>query len=365
MITIQKHKLEPHISLHQYVTNKKIDLWRSIQQKTIIYLDLRFWINLRDANKSQKAKYIRLLNTLKKGVSKGIILCPISESIFLELLKQDDVSTRYKTAELIDDLSLGITLENEHCRIQYEISSCFSRLGKFPTSIVPNYQRVWTKAAYVLGETHPAHARFEKEDELAIQKAFFDHMWELPLTKLISTIKTEVDTNADIGNILDNGKFAHANEIKSYQQAFKNEARGMADICDGFALEAIRDSAIIQGVMYEKPSAESERELRNNCKHLLAHLLEKKEVRKDLKTLHILISLHATHRWNRDQRFKNNDLYDFNHAAAALGYCDAFLTEGPLKTMLNQNHHSLKDDFNCISISDTEEATSYIEKLIS
>lgn len=340
-------------------------MWRSIQQRKIIYLDLRFWINLRDANKNQKAKYIKLLNALKKGVSKGKIVCPISESIFLELLKQSDISSRCKTAELIDNLSFGITLENTHCRIQYEISSCFSKLGKFHNITVSNYENVWTKVAYVLGETHPKATQFGKEDELAIQKAFFDHMWKLPLTKLISMIKPESSINEEIGNLLDDGKFAHANEIKSYKQAFKNEARGMADICDDFAIKAIRDSAIIQGAMHEVPSAESERELRNNCKHLIAHLLEKREVKQDLKTLHILISLHATHRWNRDQRFKNNDLYDFDHAAAALGYCDAFFTEHPLKTMLNQNHHGLKDDFNCISISDAQEATSYIEKLIS
>ena len=39
-------------------------------------------------------------------------------------------------------------------------------------------------------------------------------------------------------------------------------------------------------------------------------------------------------RWDKRRQFRPNDFYDFHHASAAMAYFDAFLTEEPLREMI-------------------------------
>ena len=57
--------------------------------------------------------------------------------------------------------------------------------------------------------------------------------------------------------------------------------------------------------------------------------------------------MHAALRWNRTQKLNANDIFDFHHAGAALGYCDALLTDGPMHTLLMQRHLAIERDFSC------------------
>lgn len=79
-----------------------------------------------------------------------------------------------------------------------------------------------------------------------------------------------------------------------------------------------------------------------------------------LPTLHISALCYSAIRWDKKRNLSANDIYDFQHAAAAIGYCDAFLTEKPLMTLLAQRNLKIKADFRCAVISDIEEATQWI-----
>ena len=84
---------------------RAIELGSSLSSFTKVYLDKRFWILLRDASigRSTCSAVDSLLNSLRLAVQKGDLICPISGSIFFELLKQEDIKTRRSTAELIDN----------------------------------------------------------------------------------------------------------------------------------------------------------------------------------------------------------------------------------------------------------------------
>ena len=75
-------------------------------------MDLRFWIFLRDVElgRNDNQELIKLLDRIKFLVDEGLVICPISETVFIELMKQSDHETRLATARLIDRLSLGVTL---------------------------------------------------------------------------------------------------------------------------------------------------------------------------------------------------------------------------------------------------------------
>src|SRR5260370_30320132 len=100
------------MDLDSYVRTRQIDLARSLQSRAKVYLDLRFWIIARDvdAGLRKAPQERRLLDLLRLGVAQKRLICPISESTFMELLKQRDTVSRMATASLIHELSLRLTL---------------------------------------------------------------------------------------------------------------------------------------------------------------------------------------------------------------------------------------------------------------
>jgi hypothetical protein len=61
-------------------------------------------------------------------------------------------------------------------------------------------------------------------------------------------------------------------------------------------------------------------------------------IRQQLRTLHIHAALHAAFRWDKARRFTSNNLYDFEHASAALAYCQLFFTEDWLHSTITARH---------------------------
>ena len=101
--------------------------------------------------------------------------------------------------------------------------------------------------------------------------------------------------------------------------------------------------------------ADSTRQLYN----FFCAAIEKKEVALALRTLHIGALCHAAVRWDKKRKLTANDLYDFHHAEAAVAYCDVFLTENPLRTLLKQRHLQIDQDFSCRIISSRAEAAKW------
>lgn len=78
-----------------------------------------------------------------------------------------------------------------------------------------------------------------------------------------------------------------------------------------------------------------------------------------MRSLHIKSLLHAAVQWNKKQALKPNDLFDFDHAAA-VAYCDAFFTDGPLRAMLSRGDLGLKEEFGYFVSSDADECLRYL-----
>jgi hypothetical protein len=188
--SIAKHLQRREISTDTYVKRKIIALGVSISRLIKIYLDQRFWILLRDVHigRSTRPDVRRLLNTLRLSVQKGHLICPISDTIFLELLKQEDINTRRSTAQLIDELSLGITLVPNQQRTGQELVGVFTKFADDGRDFHIVDHLVWSKLGYVLGVAHPSLPSSDPDYERALQKAFFDLMWNFPLANQIDMV---------------------------------------------------------------------------------------------------------------------------------------------------------------------------------
>lgn len=311
---------------------KRVKLGAEVASRRRIYLDQRFWLLLRDASlgNCRESGIAELLSFLRASVKEGLLICPISESVFVELLKQGDDSTRMATAELIDELSRGVTLIPFDERVRQELCNSFYQHAG-ATELIPIEELVWTKLSYVLGEIHPSNTPFQREDELALQKAFADHMWDISLREMVACIGVPPSASMDWDSIAtrlnDNNK-AHRSTLRSYPQTLKIELEG--------GLSLFRDELIQLSIEIEQRGY--------SVGSRLAHLSEKKRFEAfvfSIPTLHISASCHAAVRWDQKRNLCGNDLFDFHHAQAALAYCNVFLTEKPLSDMLNQRHLDL------------------------
>jgi hypothetical protein len=227
---------------------------------------------------------------------------------------------------------------------------------------------VWSKLIYVLGFLHPSATPFDPDTELAMQKAFFDHMWTMSLEQMIGMIggntgMADLDFSV-LAQTLNSGVAQHSNDLRSFEQAKAAEMEGAIDVCGDIILDIVSDIAARKGEpIVSKASAEWPR-LRAQWTRMLSLALKNNPTTRDhIRTLYIEACLHAGFRWDKARRFKGNDIYDFHHADAALAYCRAFFTERPLQSLIQARHLTLDKAYDCCVIADVSEAIAWLSKL--
>jgi hypothetical protein len=93
--------------------------------------------------------------------------------------------------------------------------------------------------------------------------------------------------------------------------------------------------------------------------------LTEKKPNTALPLFRILAGLHSYIRWQRRRPFRFEDFFDIRHAAAAIPYCDVFLTEKFLKTACTSPLLDLGRTFATQIISDEDEALRLVSGLAS
>jgi hypothetical protein len=349
------------VTIERHSRMRQIELGQRLASRRKVYLDACFWIMVRDAALGIRtgASERKILHFLRRGVRAGTIVCPISASMFMELMKQPFTpERRIATARLIDELSLGVSIMAEHMVMGTEISA-FLHAAQEDVSLPPLQELVWTKVSYVLGDIYPALDLLSPDEELEMQKKFFDHLWDQSLSSMIETIGNapvpgdhfqalSKDTNVQTQ--------IYRDELKSYEGTYDIELRGVIEVVGDVAADIIGDMAAKATGQRLVPTPEERAETVKMCRNLLYHAMKQRKHRAVLRTLHVGVSLHSGMRWDKERKFKPNDYYDFQHATTALSYCDYFLTDGPLHILITQPQLDLERVNGCKVLSDPAEA---------
>lgn len=369
--SIDRHRASPEVSLDRHTRSRLLELGAMLAPRKAIYLDLCFWILLRDAMRSGAPDVgLQMLSTLRGLVKSGVAFCPISDGTFLELFKQTDSASRVATAGLIDELSLGVTLVPFHLRVGTEIAH-YVHSAKPGANLYPLRELAWSKLSYVMGFVHPTKMAFDVATNLAIQKAFFDHMWNnVSLVQMCSHLG-EAFVHADplhfrqTSSNLNEQNQIHAADLKSFRKTYKDELIGVLDLFAGTLAQILAPMLPLEAGPLPADGTGERAEVDRQCLSFLVGALGTEVGRKAIRSLHIKSLLHAAVRWNKKQALKPNDLFDFDHAAAAIGYCDAFFTDGPLRAMLSRRDLGLIEDFRCFVGSEVEECQRYLEGIFN
>ncbi|MCK9463065.1 MAG: hypothetical protein M0R80_25865 [Proteobacteria bacterium] len=293
--------------------------------KTAVYLDMKYWILLREAaSGNPRGEHdATLLALVREKVASGVVFCPIGEATRLELLKQSDPGSRLATVKIIGDLSLGVALDDPLQLIETEI--CFSLFQHLGVPFPSPHRSAWIRFTVLDSNGLEDEAR----------------------TKLN-------ERTARVADQLNDMNAASSCEHNTYQKVFSTELGGLADLCGGKVMSIAVELARLRGLQVQGGNEEQLEKLRNVGRHFLSLVLERDF--DSMPTLHIMASLHASIRWHKNRKLKPNDLFDFDHAAAAIAYCDIFLTEKPLCSMVKQRHLALDERYHCRVIADPSEA---------
>lgn len=164
----------------------------------------------------------------------------------------------------------------------------------------------------------------------------------------------------DIANRLNRENAAHAPSMKSFAQVYRDEINGVLELAAPIAADVLQDMARKALGPAAQPSTEEREAITRQCLGLLRAAIRKPVGRRALRTLQVGALLHAALRWNRTQKLNANDMFDFHHAGAALGYCDVLLTDGPMHALLKQRHLAIERDFPCRVMSSVEDAADWV-----
>jgi hypothetical protein len=352
--TFEEHQKNPEISVNKYIREKCIELSNFVLSHKIVYLDTKFWIIIRDVslgrnkNEAENDLYKKIIELAE---SKKCIF-PISQDTFLEVLKQQDKETLKETARLIDSLSKGVSLISLEERIAVEISHFLYEFSEL--EIYERKEMVWTKLTYAMGFTTPTNDWIDKTLDEVIQKAFIDQMWSISLLDIIEFMEKKGDSLArksyrpsNRADLLNRGKFDHADENKTFQEMFLTELVGILDVYkDQFSyfmakLYEKKTSNIVTSHEFNNTGYESD------LFNMICNMFKFGKAKDRLPTLAILSGLHAVTRWDKERKFKDNDGHDFNHAASALPYADYFFTEKSLTHLITQKLTEYDKIYSC------------------
>jgi len=343
----------------EYVGLYRDQLLRGLDRTLVIYLDTNFWVRLRDAARGTgSAEATRLLQTLRTMVRRREALCVSQIYSLLEVGKQEEQSLRV-TAELLDELTEGVAIASPDDLLRWE---CAQFVAATVKRDVTHGLCPWTKVGQIHKNELPAlPGPATVAGAEAVLKAAIDSLWNLPFEYAFERLGW--DTKNKLGFHIDDEVLANVEKRKAEQLA------------KGYTLEQVRASEFEQQVHAQLMPVATEllrtwHTARNFPEGLSALLRDQRTVGhtaveqfkarslgKLLPGLSIRTELYALYETDRNTKkpISSNDWFDSSHAAAALPYCDVFLTERNLAHKLRQ---MLKADvqYGCEVIGSLEEA---------
>jgi hypothetical protein len=337
--TFAYHLAHPQVSPHGHILAKSRDCAAFVNARKALYLDTKFWIKLRDALLGAPAEPVdaSLLTALRGAVKGGHWVCPVASDIVAELLNIGDETKRRAAAELVDELSQGITLLMEFERHAVEIEDFIRRrLGE---PVTPARDQMWTCPGFVFGLTVPTNPALDAATMMALQKAFIDHLYTLRYAtqdRMVGQTPKKLRDRSGFAAKLNQLNQQNAATVTSWEKLLREEFFGMLDV----SLPTI--ARTLDGMAeqhFNQPASEADRAVSKATARqfaaVLGHLFDKKQLGDFVPSFVVRAKLAAGVRWDKKRQYRENDFHDFSHAVAALPYFDYFATERSLAHLIS------------------------------
>lgn len=340
--------------MNHYLLQKQIDLGNSISNCKKIYLDINYWVKLRDQESDADRE---LFNKLEKLVADNKCVLPISETIFYEILKQNDVNSLKKMAAVITKFSKGISIVSDQERQQLEFVNFIHAKTQKP--IFDLKVTIWTKISINIIYNMLLKYEPEKADN-----RFVDFLENISFDKIITLADNPnfkpFKFKDDI-EFFNKSKEKYKNENTSFKQMYLSELGGYLETFMDDFIKYMDDIYFLENSKH-LTSKEKEKVHFTNWSLCIYNLVKLNKIKTELPSFTIFSELNASIRWNKERKYSDgNDTFDFLHATAALPYYDYFFTEKELRTIIEQC--KLDKNYDCIVLSDINNIIKELESL--
>lgn len=366
---IKRHLKSPEVSVVDHYRLLKQQVAETVRGRHRLYLDTRYWVFIRDAalGRAKKPEHEAILRGLKEKVISGVAICPLSDVAVMEMTAQTDDVTRAATAELWDELSLGVALQTEPERVHTEFEQ-FLRYPRAEDVPRPLSDLVWTRPCFVFGEAFPSLDGLPEEAQVAFQKAALDDMWAISFREMGTESAAELAMSEKFQRTAEGinatmRQFQH--EIPTFNKAFLAEISGALDGARDMLTGAVLQQYVQQGNSLEGVTKEQVQHMHGAMRAALtnAFRFRRDVMAKRLPTVYLHAMAHAAIRSDLKRKFNGNFLRDIHHGSAGVGYHHAVFTERPLTVLLTAGNMAVDRTFACKVVSDERDVLSYLEAL--
>lgn len=288
------------IDFESYKKQKITDLNRQTRTKIKIYLDLNYLIKMRDSlGEDNSSMYKIIFFKLKELVKNEKVICPFSDSISDEILKQSNPESRVKTAEILDILSDNIAIKP----LYYIIMAEFNNVLRFYNGQKIKEIDYWDYPISTIGDIN-FNTSVDNNLDTNLNKII---NWEGIISATIQEIVAmQKDLKcSNVSSILETifNSIPFQSDEKSFEKIIHNE------LCSSF----ISIGEILK-LSYDKVQ-DLIGKFRNN------------EIKKVAPSIFIFSSLHGEMMRDKYRKYNKNDYYDIFHCCLAIPSCDYFFTE--------------------------------------
>ncbi|MCR8556917.1 hypothetical protein KXD93_04660 [Mucilaginibacter sp. BJC16-A38] len=348
------------LPIDRYLANKSLEISAANRGLKIVYLDVNYWIRLRNQSTGSPGEDRAMLDKALSLAAERKCIFPVSDIVYYEILKQQDERSRRDTFNIVSQLSGNIALMDDHKRIKIEFLHWMAAGQNAVTHTAD--QLVWSKLPLVIAYPGLAAVDYSTGTN-EIQDAFFDFMGEIPMVDIsaVENLHQYPFTFKDNVDEMNANKKAYAHQNKTAVQLFLSELGGVLDGADEILKAAMREK------YFKDTGREASIEEINTTgtmewRSLIYHCFKQNKVGSHLPFFRICAALYASFRWNKERQYKDgNDTLDVMHACAALPYCDYFFTERELHTIIEQQ--KLDQLYNCTVASKTDVVMQLLDSL--
>jgi hypothetical protein len=328
------------MSADDYFDRTRLEVGRIMTSKLRVYLDTKYWVYLREAGRDRTACARKdILALLEHLVETGKVICPLSGQTFVELLKQRHRESRLAGSKIMDRLSKQICFISPTQIVGQEIIT-FVRNRQAKSQGHPpfnNVKYIWTKVPFILGELYPKWDGIPEVEQKALRESFLDYLSKKPLQEIIELLpdRTPARNYTELIDRLNKGKDANQS-WQTFHQVFMHEIVAALDVLREELGQVWRYLLEVDAGM----SVSSETVQRLKSHELLTNVIYRAfddgKVGRELPYIYVRGIIHAHYRYDKNRRYKENDINDIGHSAWALPYCQYFFTEDSFAAIITQ-----------------------------
>jgi len=352
---VEKHRKNAELAAREYLEARRAELAHEPEAKQLIYLDTKHWVNLCNVvvqSPQAVPAYDEILGSLEILRQKRRICCPISATLFLELMKQNDPSTRQSTAQLMDFLSGGVCLQNwlDLAKAEFGRHICRTlHIGQVDETEFPT----WTRVGYWAGE-HTVDFPDEAETDSAVmEKVYIDLRWEMTCDDYQS-----MPGWTPIPDAFAAAWTVESEQAKARQAQIKQSFSKLARERRAQLLQALKDTLFPMLALCSNAPGTPD----NHVTAVLDPIYEARDPQA-LPSLGVVAALDAAVILDTTRKVQANDVEDYLHTAQALPYCDALFCDNFIAQKLRSKHLDFGQVYQTEIGSRPEEIISYLKSL--